>query len=68
MIFPLGLMSLIQGLTELRKPIYSLEYWFILKATADQQGIRYVELGPEQRGFCPCRVWGLAQWHEEVSG
>ena len=45
MILPLGLMNLIQGLTEFRKPIYSLEYWFILKDITDQQGDKMCRAG-----------------------
>ena len=42
---PCACQSLIQGLTELRKPIYSLEYWFILKDITDQQGDKMCRAG-----------------------
>ena len=57
--------NLLEWFTEFRKPVYSLEYWFVTKDTK-----RYTFTarwrGPKQRSFCPCGVWGLASCHVEV--
>ena len=56
--------NLLERLTELRKPIDSLDYWFITKDIKGFESTarwreRYTGQGPDQRSVCPPGAWGL---------
>lgn len=65
----LGLTNLLEWLTEHRKTINSLDYWFITKDIKRYKSTarwRDMEWGPKQWSFCPHGVWGSEQWHMEA--
>lgn len=62
-----GSINLLEWLIKLEKPVYSLDYGFIVKNTKDMDPTAREERqgqGPEwsSRRLCPCAAWGSLWW------
>lgn len=61
----LGLINLLEWLTEVRETYYLLDYWFITK-DIKQPNEEIYRMRSWTKELCPHGAWGPAWWHVEV--